>query len=341
MKIVDNIKKNTILLLGLTIIILVVLLKDDYKDIINALTSMNILYILIAIFFFFLYLFFKSYIYYITINNKEKISLKESFKHQVITQFFNGITPFSTGGQPMEIYMTTEHGISAVEATNISIQNFIFYQTALVIYGVLAVSYNFIFHIFPKAELLRKLVLLGFLINTFVAIALLAVLISNAFTKKIAFFFVDALSKIKIIKNKDNAKEKVNKTLDEFHKSATELRNRRGLFTKGVILNFISLTCLYIIPLFIVLSLGDTTSLNPMTTLTSSAYVLLMGSFVPIPGASGGIEYGFLKFYGNFLSKEIISAVLIVWRFITYYLGVILGAFAFSLEKKVNKDDNN
>lgn len=341
MKIVDNIKKNTILLLGLTIIILVVLLKDDYKDIINALTSMNILYILIAIFFFFLYLFFKSYIYYITINNKEKISLKESFKHQVITQFFNGITPFSTGGQPMEIYMTTEHGISAVEATNISIQNFIFYQTALVIYGVLAVSYNFIFHIFPKAELLRKLVLLGFLINTFVAVALLAVLISNAFTKKIAFFFVDALSKIKIIKNKDNAKEKVNKALDEFHKSATELRNRRGLFTKGVILNFISLTCLYIIPLFIVLSLGDTTSLNPMTTLTSSAYVLLMGSFVPIPGASGGIEYGFLKFYGNFLSKKIISAVLIVWRFITYYLGVILGAFAFSLEKKVDKNVNN
>ena len=341
MKLVDNIKKNTILLLGLTIIILVVLLKDDYKDIINALTSMNILYILIAIFFFFLYLFFKSYIYYITINNKEKVSLKESFKHQVIIQFFNGITPFSTGGQPMEIYMTTEHGISAVESTNISIQNFIFYQTALVIYGVLAVSYNFIFHIFPKTELLRKLVLLGFLINTFVAVALLAILISNTFTKKIAFFFVEVLSKVKIIKNKEKAKEKVNKTLDEFHKSATELRNRRGLFTKGVILNFISLTCLYIIPLFIVLSLGDTTSLNPMTTLTSSAYVLLMGSFVPIPGASGGIEYGFLKFYGNFLSKKIISAVLIVWRFITYYLGVILGAFAFSLEKKVDKNVNN
>lgn len=341
MKLVNNIKKNTIVLLGLTIIILIVLLKDDYKEILNALTSMNILYIIIAIFFFFLYIFFKAYAFYITVDNKKKISLKESFKHQVIIQFFNGITPFSTGGQPMEIYMTTEHNISAVEATNISIQNFIFYQTALVIYGVLAVGYNFIFHIFPKAELLRKLVLLGFLINTIVAVALLAILISNTFTKKIAFFFIDLLSNIRLIKNKDKVKDKVNKTLDEFHKSAIELRNKKGLFTKGVILNFISLTCLYIIPLFIVMSLGDYTSLNPLTTLTSSAYVLLMGSFVPIPGASGGIEYGFLKFYGNFLSKEVISAILIVWRFITYYLGVILGAFAFSLEKKVDKDDNN
>lgn len=341
MKLVNNIKKNTLLLLGLTIIILIVLLKDDYKAILSALTSMNILYILIAIFFFFLYIFFKAYIFYLTVDDKEKISLKESFKHQVITQFFNGITPFSTGGQPMEIYMTTEHNISGVEATNISIQNFIFYQTALVIYGVLAVGYNFMFHIFPKAELLRKLVLLGFLINTFVAVALLAILISNTITKKIVYFFIDILHKIKLIKNKDKTTEKVNKTLDEFHKSATELRNKRGLFIKGVILNFISLTCLYIIPLFIVMSLGDYTSLNPLTTLTSSAYVLLMGSFVPIPGASGGIEYGFLQFYGNFLSKEVISAVLIVWRFITYYLGVILGAFAFSLEKKVDKNDIN
>ncbi|MDO4996273.1 MAG: lysylphosphatidylglycerol synthase transmembrane domain-containing protein [Bacilli bacterium] len=341
MKIVNNIKKNTIVLLGLTIIILVVLLKDDYKEIVNALTSMNILYILLAIFFFFLYIFFKAYTFYITVDDKEKISLKESYKHQIITQFFNGITPFSTGGQPMEIYMTTEHNISGVEATNISIQNFIFYQTALVIYGVLAVSYNYIFHIFPKTELLRKLVLLGFLINTMVAVALLAILISNTITKKIVFFFIDLLSKIKVVKNKEKTKDKVNKLLDEFHKSATELRNKKGLFTKGVILNFISLTCLYIIPLFIVMSLGDYTSLNPLTTLTSSAYVLLMGSFVPIPGASGGIEYGFLQFYGNFLSKEVISAVLIVWRFITYYLGVILGAFAFSLEKKVDKNDIN
>ena len=125
MKLVDNVKKNTIFLLALTTIILVVLLKDDYKEILTSLTSMNILYIAIAIFFFFLYIFFKAYAMYITINDKNKISLKEAYKHEIITQFFNGITPFSTGGQPMEIYMITEHKISGVEATNISIQNFI------------------------------------------------------------------------------------------------------------------------------------------------------------------------------------------------------------------------
>ena len=62
-----------------------------------------------------------------------------------------------------------------------------------------------------------------------------------------------------------------------------------------------------------------------------------MGSFVPIPGASGGIEFGFMQFYGNFITGSSLTAVLIVWRFITYYFPMIVGALVFSLEKKVKE----
>ena len=70
------------------------------------------------------------------------------------------------------------------------------------------------------------------------------------------------------------------------------------------------------------------------TAITSSAYVLLVGSFVPIPGASGGIEYSFVRFFGNFMPTVLLNALLIVWRFITYYFGMILGGFLFSTEKE-------
>ena len=83
--------------------------------------------------------------------------------------------------------------------------------------------------------------------------------------------------------------------------------------------------------------MGDFSSLSVVDTITSSAYVYVIGAFVPIPGASGGIEYGFTQFYGNFLNVETTFAVLIIWRFITYYLGIIIGGLLFSLEKKVKK----
>lgn len=337
MEILKTIKKNTILLLFITSIVLFFILKDNFDEIVKALSSMDYRYILIAILFYFGYLFFKSIANYRTINDKKRIPLLEAFKHDVIVQFFNGVTPFSTGGQPMEIYMLTEHDIKTTKAADISIQNFIFYQTALVIYGVSAVTYNFFFHIFPKAELLRKLVLLGFVINTLVAIGLLLLLVSKPITKKITKFIINVLSKVRIIKNKEKFEEKVFIKLDEFHEGASELRERKGLYVTGVLLHLVSLTCLYIVPLFIVYSLHDYTSISVLETLTSSAYVLLMGSFVPIPGASGGIEFGFMQFFGNFIGGSVLPAILIVWRFITYYFPMIVGALVFSLEKKVKE----
>lgn len=335
MSILKNIRKNTLLLLLLTIVILILVLKDNFASIINALSTMDYKYILIAILFFFLSIILKAYINYKSVADKRKITFIEAIKHNLITQFFNGITPFSTGGQPMEIYMLTEHGIKTSQATNITIQNFIFYQTALVIYGVIAVCYNAIFHIFPNVPILRRLVLLGFIINVLVVIILFFVTFSQNTTRSISHFFIKILRKLKLIKDINKTKIKVDNKLQEFHDGAKELRSRKKLFLGGVIINLLSLTCLYIIPLFIVFSLHDFTSLNIADTLTASAYVLIIGAFVPIPGASGGIEYGFLKFYGNFLEADTVAAVLIVWRFITYYLGMMVGSIILSLEKKV------
>lgn len=334
MELVKNIKKNTIILLILTTIILYLVLKDDFDLIIKTLSSMNYLYILIAVLFFLLYIVLRGYVNYKIVNNPKKISLKEAIKHNIIVQFFNGITPFSTGGQPMEIYMLTEHDIKTSKAATYTIQSFIFYQVALVICGALAVTYNAIFHIFPKSVFLRELTLLGFIINTLVAVGLFLITFSDKFTKKITKWSIRMLHKIKIIKEKEKTIEKWHSKLDDFHDSAKELRKRKKLFVFGVLINIVSLICLYIIPLFIVFSLNDFSSINVADSLVSSAYVLLIGSFVPIPGASGGIEFGFLNFFNNFLKRGALTAVLIVWRFITYYLGMIMGALAFSLEKK-------
>ena len=337
MKIVKNIKKNTFIILLVTILVMYLVLKDDFSNILNTLINVDIKYIILAFLIFFLSIFLKSYISYKTVDNKKKYSLKEAVKHNVIVQFFNGITPFSTGGQPLEIYMLTEHDINANKGTMIILQNFIFYQIALVLFGLGAVGYNAIYGIFPKVTLLRELVLIGFIINTLVAVGILFISISKRFTKKCTNGIITFLSKLKIVKNKDKTKENRNVRLEEFHECAKVLRKRKRLFVVGVLFNVLSLACLYIIPLFIAYSMGDYSSLTIANTLTASAYVLLIGAFVPIPGASGGIEYGFLAFFGNFLSSTTTGAILLIWRFITYYLPMIVGAIVFNIDQKEKK----
>lgn len=336
MKVIESIRKNTIIIIAITIIVLVFVLKDDFNNIVDALCNINLGFILIAVALFFLYIFLRAYVCYKTVASKE-FSLAESVKHNVITQFFNGITPFSTGGQPMEIYMLTEHGVNANKGTMFILQNFVFYQIALVLLGACAVIYNAIFHLYPKVPILQQLVLIGFIINTLVAVVVLFVSISEKFTKFCTRVMLFLLNKLHLVKDKEKAKENWSKRLDEFHECAKILRQRKKLFIGGILLNVISLACFYAIPLFIAFAMGDFNSIGLIAAITSSAYVFLVGSFVPIPGASGGIEYSFIAFFGNFFSNSKAAAILLIWRFITYYLPMIVGAVVFNVDERKKK----
>ena len=81
--------------------------------------------------------------------------------------------------------------------------------------------------------------------------------------------------------------------------------------------NFIALCLLYMIPLFVLYAMGEFNIVNAPIAILTSAYVMIIGSFVPIPGASGGIEYGYYKFFGNFIKGSLLKASLLIWRTIS------------------------
>ena len=331
MKIVESIKKNTILLLLITIVVLYLVLKDNLDNIAKSFRNIDLKFILIAIILYYISVCIRGFVNYLIVNDKKKLSIKEAIKHNLIIQFFNGITPFSTGGEPMEIYMLTEHNISLPKATNYSVQSFLFYQVSLVTCGVIAVVYNYIFHIFPKIQILQKLVLLGFIINIIVITILLLVSTSKKASEIIKKIIINFCKLFKIKINEKN----LDKKFEDYYEGFKHISNNK-LICIGILLNIIGLSCLYITPLFVAKAMG-VTNLTGIETITASAYVYLIGAFVPIPGASGGIEYGFTQFYGIFIGLEKISAVLIVWRFITYYLGIIVGAIAFNIDRRVHE----
>ena len=55
--------------------------------------------------------------------------------------FFNGVTPFAAGGQPIQIYDFTKKGMKAATATGLVLSNFIIYLVVLNLYEVLALIF--------------------------------------------------------------------------------------------------------------------------------------------------------------------------------------------------------
>ena len=324
---------NYVLLLIVTVLVLYFSLKDNYQEIIKTLFSMDIKWFIIALLCVIIYWSLKTVpLYLFTKRHKENFKYKSSIKLTLRTQFANAVTPFATGGQPYQIYYLNKEGIRSSTSTSIILENFIVYQIALVFLGLVALISNSIFHIFPHNDLLTRLITLGFIINTLVIIVSFIVAFGKKMNKTIVNFGINVLTKLKIVKDKEARLAKWNESITNFHKSAKVLIKDKKLFFSMIIINLLALCFLYIIPMFVLFAMGDFSSLNVFNTIITSAYVMLIGSFVPIPGGTGGLEYGFVKFYGTFIGGSVLTSIMLIWRFITYYFGLIIGAIAFNVK---------
>ncbi len=335
-----SLKKNSIILLIITVVVLVCVLKDDFGNIVNTLSGANYGWIIIALLCFFVGIGFEAKAYQEIIQGYEyEYTFKKSYRMLLITKFFNGITPFSSGGQPMQIYMLKKDGIRLTKATNIIIQNFIIYQAALVIFGIIAILINNSLKLFTEVNLLKQLVTIGFLINTLVMVGLVVISFSSKFNHFIVNKSISILSKLKLVKDKEKTLAKWREKVDDFHEGAEYLKKNKMLCFRTFIYNMIYLTLNYVMPYFVILALASTsTDATPLKTICASAYVLIMGSFVPIPGASGGIEYGYLRFFGNFITGTLLKASLLIWRTISYYLPMLVGGVLFNINTKRGDD---
>ena len=329
---------NFVVLLLVTVIVLFLCLKDNYHAIINTLISMDIKWLIVGFICILMYWFLKTLpLYYFTKSHKKNFTYKSAVILLLRTQFVNAITPFATGGQPYQVYYLNKEGIRSSTSTSIILENFIVYQIALVFLGIIAMVCNFFFQIFPHNDLLTHLITLGFIINTLVIVVSFIVAFGKNISKKILHFGITVLSKLKIVKDKEKKLEKWNESITNFHKSAKVLMEDKKLFFSMIIVNLVALSILYMIPVFVLYAAGSFDKVNVGIAIIASAYVMLIGSFVPIPGGTGGLEYGFMRFYGFFIRGSLLSATMLIWRFITYYFGLIVGGIAFNVNRNKNE----
>lgn len=333
-------KKINITILFITmVLVLYFALKDDFNGIINQLKSANVFLLIIAILLLLLSLVFKSASLNVFINKYKKYSIKKTYALTLIGQFLNGITPFQSGGQPFQIYLLKKDKVRISDSTNAMIKDFIAYQSALILVGVLALLLNVKLDGFSKNIYLNGLIFLGFIINVIVMAILLLIALAKKTGFKLANKFVNFIFKFKLIRKLGLKEEKVKQSLRHFYGTGTDIKNDKASVFKGIFYNVIHLLILYSIPFVVFKSFGAT-SVSLLASIVSVAFVMLIGNFIPIPGATGGIEYSFLQFFGIYSSGAQLTGAMLIWRLITYFIPMIFGFVALLLKKEVKKDED-
>lgn len=325
---------NIILIIIFTLIVLYFSLKDNYDEIIELLLNSDIRWLFTGYLFVLSYTFLKSVVTNDIINKFKKFDMKKTFDLQLMTFFFNAITPFSTGGQPFQVYTLKKNKLSLSDGTNVIVQESIIHQIALIVVGFLAIIINEIFDIYKFEGIILTFLILGFGLNILVIFLLFLVSHSNKIDKLITKYIVKILTFLRIIKNKEIL-NKLHNTIDNFNYNSKILLKDKIRFIKLILINCLALLCLYVVPLTILFSFNNYVSFDGMIAIVLVSFISIISSYVPLPGGIGGQEYLFILMFGVYVNQPLLSSLMIMWRFITYYLPMIVGAVIFNIKNKV------
>lgn len=249
----------------------------------------------------------------------------DTFCATMIGQFFNCITPFSSGGQPMQAWYLVKKGVSLSFASCSLLIKFIVYQFVLTIYSALTLLLCFK-NFAGRISSIGWLIFVGFGVNLLVITGLLCLGFLRRPTEKVLYGSVSLLKKVKLISEQaaSKAKERIQKELMEFYEGFAQIRQDIGGILAMSALTAVQLTAFFLIPLCIFYAFGLGKA-DVLLMICAGAFVLNFTSFIPLPGAAAGAEIGFHTIFSIFFPTHILSVAILFWRLLTFYLPICVG----------------
>lgn len=249
----------------------------------------------------------------------------DTFCATMIGQFFNCITPFSSGGQPMQAWYLVKKGVSLSFASCSLLIKFIVYQFVLTIYSALTLLLCFK-SFAGRISSIGWLIFVGFGVNLLVITGLLCLGFLRRPTEKVLYGSVSLFKKVKLISEQaaSKAKERIQKELMEFYEGFAQIRQDIGGILAMSALTAVQLTAFFLIPLCIFYAFGLGKA-DVLLMICAGAFVLNFTSFIPLPGAAAGAEIGFHTIFSIFFPTHILSVAILFWRLLTFYLPICVG----------------
>ncbi|MBR7186717.1 MAG: flippase-like domain-containing protein [Clostridia bacterium] len=281
-----------------------------------------------------LYMLFESakYSYLLKISTGKWL-FKNSMKTMFLGKYYDGITPLATGGQAFQIYYLHKKDIPAGVATAVPLVKFIVNTFA---FGVLAVIFLSLAATYLPGNIADRVLLvwawISMGLNMLIPVAIVLVSLFPRFGKKGAVWIVGTLAKLKIVKHKYRLMHKYVHEIDEYRLSLKAIIKRWWLILPHFVLCIVGAAIGFSVPFFVVVALADVTPTFELLVqiLSLSIISYYSSSLIPTPGSSGAQEFtsSFVfstVFVGASQIDPVVGWVILVWRFLTYYIYILSG----------------
>lgn len=255
----------------------------------------------------------------------ENVTRGQAVKYALTGFFFSAVTPSASGGQPMQLFAMHKDGIKVTNGT-------IALLFELLSFEMVTVALSIIGYIFQHRQIaeamgsMSLLLLIGVAVNCVVMSLLLAAIFSKKAMSILSGFLVRVIS----LFSRETAgriQQSLARQLCEYRESAEYFKTNKMIFAKTLFTSLIQILAMYSIPYLIYLGFGlSGYSLTEFLSLQAVLYVAV--SALPLPGAVGVSESGFLRLFRLLFPAELLKSAMLLSRGISFYLFVLISGIA-------------
>lgn len=309
----------------LALVVIIAFSNGELADAWETLFTLDPFWLGMALASWFCYMLFDALAYhYFLTKQRHPIRLSSALYISLNGMYYSNITPGASGGQPMQVYAMSKYGVPVgVGTSSVSLRLFCNQLMTMLTASVLWLANGS----FINAQLggVRWVIVVGWIINFAAVPLVLLVALHRPLVQGFTDFLIRVGAKLRLIKNVEGMHLRVNSVLDSYHSSILRLGRHPGQIALQLLLAGLSMLGLMGVPVFVYRAFGQ--SGVPWYRLLTVSYLLfLSASYTPLPGASGAQEGGFLVFYRGLFASGTIGLALLVWRFISYYSFLLVGA---------------
>lgn len=262
-----------------------------------------------------------------------RLRLLSAMRISVLGAFVANVTPFDSGGEPLQAYLLTDKGItvgqsSAVIAVKTILNAFARLCLGIIIPGWLMIS-RAQWHLPAGMNVALTIGLsayFAFFVLSLVFIAkpeLVRVIVVPLLRNRMVGRFVRP--------------EQVDKALDFVDRSVREFRSALQVFIRDgklalitvLLLSFAGWLTVISIPALLLIGFGMHPSYAEVMGIAIIFY--LASAYAPTPGSSGAAELGFAVLFSTIVPVRLLAMFVAVWRLLTYYLTLAVGGILVGL----------
>ena len=253
--------------------------------------------------------------------------------------YYNLVTPFASGSQPMQIYALNKYDINLSKSIAIVTNKTVLFQTVVTIYSAVIIFLNIEI---LKNELPSMLVLMsiGMVMNIVSLVGGMLIVLTPNTMKIIVKVIVNILYRLNIFKSLNKKIHTINKFIDEYSYSIKLFIKNKKALCLSIILTIIQLTVFFSIS-YCVYKAFNLNGLSLFEVLSLQVFLYMSVSPIPTPGNVGANEVAFLTIFANVFPGNIIGySVFLYSIYVYYFLVVVCGLFTIHTHYHMNKRKN-